>query len=48
MIAYNFQRNAHRRFIQKEKNKLKAIQCTDIQDGRHTNMKNLCLLMTFF
>ena len=26
---------------------LKAIQCTEIQDGRHTNMKNLCLLITF-
>ena len=27
---------------------LKAIQCTEIQDGRQVSMKNLCLLLRCF
>ena len=27
--------------------KFKAIQCAEIQDGRHSDMENLCVLITF-
>ena len=35
--------------IKKNKIKnLKAVICTEIQDGRHANMKNICLLIILF